>query len=64
MSRSATSTVRDIRRGVEGDAIEFTLEDGRVLITHCHGVHADEKLRTREALLQVLLKSFPGGPRS
>jgi len=65
VSAEASANVRDVRRGAEGDAVEFTLADGRVIIVHCHGVHADERLRVREALMLVLLRSFPeGGPRA
>jgi hypothetical protein len=50
----SAAPVRDICRGPEPDELEFTLVDGTVLIAHAHGVHRDEQLRTREALMAAL----------
>jgi hypothetical protein len=46
--------LREVRRGEASDELDFILSDGSVLIAHAHGLHADEQLRVREALLKVL----------
>ena len=51
---AAPPVLREVRRGTEPDALEFILTDGTVLIAHAHGIHTDERRRTREALLKVL----------
>jgi hypothetical protein len=63
MSTPAAPVLRDIKRGAQPDMIEFTLTDGSILIAHAHGVHTDERLRTREALLKVLTHRLPRSRR-
>jgi hypothetical protein len=46
--------LRDIRRGECGDEIELIDSAGCVVILHAHGVHPDERLRTRERALKLL----------
>jgi hypothetical protein len=45
---------REVRRGREPDEREFITSDGHVLIAHAHGVHIEERRRTREAILRRL----------
>lgn len=58
MTTMPAPTLRDVRRGVEPDELELTTTDGTVLILHAHGVHVDERRRTREAVLQLLVQAF------
>jgi hypothetical protein len=51
---TAPAALVDIRRGRDGDSIEFTDVTGKVLIAHAHGIHPEERQRTREALLKLL----------
>lgn len=51
---NGTAVLRDVRRGEAPDELEVIDTTGAVLIVHAHGVHADEKLRTREAVLKLL----------
>jgi hypothetical protein len=46
--------LREIRRGECADEVYLVATDGTVTILHAHGVHADERLRTRERALKLL----------
>lgn len=46
--------LREVRRGEDLDEIQLVATDESVLIVHAHGLHADEKLRTRETALKLL----------
>ena len=52
--RAPAGTLREIRRGECADGIELIDSAGNVTILHAHGVHPDERLRTRERALQLL----------
>jgi hypothetical protein len=56
MSREIAPPValREIRRGEFADELYLIATDGTVTILHAHGVHADERLRTRERALKLL----------
>jgi 4-hydroxy-3-methylbut-2-enyl diphosphate reductase IspH len=49
-----SATLRDVRRGEDPVELYLVDADGRVVILHAHGVHDDERLRTRERALQLL----------
>ena len=54
--------LREVRRGGEPDELEFIIHDGQVLIAHAHGVHVEERQRTREAILRLLLDALALNP--
>ena len=43
-----------IRRGEAPDELELLDGAGLIVILHAHGIHDDEKLRTRERALRLL----------
>ena len=45
--------VRDVRRGAEAGALEFTLDDGTVLHAIAYGVHQQEQQRVQKAVLNA-----------
>jgi hypothetical protein len=49
-----------VERGQAGDILELIDDAGLVYIVHAHGVHDDERLRTREALLRLLREALRG----
>jgi hypothetical protein len=53
--------LREVRRGGEPDELEFITSDGHVLLAHAYGLHADEQLRTREAILRLLVERLGQG---
>ena len=53
--------LREVARGREPDELEFITTDGSVLLAHAHGVHADEQLRTREAIFRLLWERLGQG---
>jgi hypothetical protein len=48
------AALRDVRRGPEPGALEFTLTDGTVLHAAAYGVHQQEQERVQAALLAAL----------
>lgn len=54
MKPAPALTLREVLRGEAPDEIQLITTDGSVLIAHAHGVHDDERLRTREAALRLL----------
>lgn len=59
MSGDSASGLREIRRGEQLDEIYLVDIEGRVVIVHAHGIHDDERLRTREAALRLLSEALP-----
>jgi hypothetical protein len=43
-----------VERGEAFDVVELIDDAGNVLLAHAHGIHDDERLRTREALLRLM----------
>jgi hypothetical protein len=56
-----TARLREVARGREPDELQFIASDGRVLLAHAHGVHLEERRRTREAILTLLREQLGQG---
>jgi hypothetical protein len=54
VGRVNSGVLVDVRRGEALDTLELIDDAGTVLLAHAHGVHDDERLRTREVLLRLL----------
>jgi hypothetical protein len=54
MKPARAPSLREARQGDEPDEIHLVADDGAVLIVHAHGLHVDEQLRVREAVLRLL----------
>ncbi len=59
MSGDSPACLRQVRRGDDVDELHLIDTAGRVVILHAHGVHDDERLRTRERALQLLGEVLP-----
>jgi hypothetical protein len=59
VSHAPAAALREVRRGDDGDEIHLIDTEGRVTIVHAHGIHDDERLRTRERALQLLSEALP-----
>ena len=59
MKPARAPAFREARQGDEPDEILLVADDGSVLIVHAHGLHSDEKYRTRAAVLKLLQSATP-----
>lgn len=51
-----------VERGAAPDVIELIDDAGLVYLMHAHGVHDDERARTREAVLKLLRGVLASAP--
>jgi hypothetical protein len=56
-----TGVLVRVERGEVFDVIELIDDAGNVLLAHAHGIHDNERLRTREALLRLLRAQLAPG---